>query len=52
LLCNIIDGAGPAAFEPGLDVRLALAVIYAMSDVGLHMTGPLMASLGKEKKRR
>lgn len=96
LLHNVIDETGPDAFEPGMDVRLALAVLYAMSDgdrapfddywnglrdplsytdrdgereyirhtrartnftgiarsVGLHMTGPLMVSLGKVRKRR
>ena len=32
VLYNVIDDTGPDAFEPGPDVRLALAVLYAMSD--------------------
>ncbi len=32
ILYNVIDDTGPDAFEPGLDVRLALAILYAMSD--------------------
>lgn len=32
VLYNVIDDTGPDAFEPGLDVRLALAILFAMGD--------------------